>query len=272
MNKTSKYTINHKKTAQSYSFSDIAHTYPMIQSQQKDRDGIVQYIIATPLYKKPELNEKIKKLKEMLISLISIVTHYIRTNTFYHEEDNLYNNGLNAWLEATQKLPLVACSSIEKKEFTHKVKGMTITKDLLQLMMSTILCQPNDALHSLLQFLQEQNQAIQLGLKKNNNQYSTTVISCEIEAHNFMQDIIFYPKICFYHILFNRKNAKVMLNCNSSENFEISLEYAAFTAIFNYEALNDEKISALFNQFIQRRLLNSIDESEQFFNASTHSA
>lgn len=260
------YTHANMHINNTYTLSDVqptTQTQPILH-RNSDSDGIIQYIIDRSLYKKPGTYEKLTKLKKYLVSLISIVTHYINT---HHPSDTLSSHqpGLKNWLDATQQLPLITCSAIQKKEISHQVKGITIAKGVLALIMETILNVQNEGLDAFLLFLQEQEQAIQLRLKKNLNQFSTTLIFCVIEAHNIMQNSVFYPKICFYHLLFNRKNAQLILNCNSSDSFEINFEYTSFSAFFNDDALKDELISHQFEQFIQRHLLSSIQKSDNFF-------
>lgn len=229
-----------------------------------DKDGLVEFIVATELIDDPNVMKKLTNQKKDLIAVTSIVTDYI--NRYAEAYGEKYKTDPELWAKVLAKIPLMGPSKIDKQSYSRNIKGISIAKDFIDFIMDIVVSQGTSALNSFNKFLEKQGNAIQFGIENSKDYYSTISIGVTTEVFMVGSEIIYTPKIKQYRVNFDRENSKFTSACGSYEKVNINFDYLYAVNVFDYEALEDPEIKKAFYDFIQKSRKAQIEDASTFFN------
>ncbi|OTA20075.1 hypothetical protein Xbed_01791 [Xenorhabdus beddingii] len=250
--------------ADTFFSASISDKFSLSDYRFSDTDGLVQFIITSQLADKTGVMQQLNDIKKTQISLSSIVADYITRYAEHH--GSKYKTDIQFWGDIMAKLPLMSIRNIESQTYQHEMKGFSIATNLLQLIMDIILNTYSPGLKNFADFLQKQGEAIRMGLKRNNDHYSTLTLASIIEVMEVDDQVVYVPKMKLYQIDFDRTNSEVTSNCASSENVNVEFTYSTCVALFDYQALENPEIKSAFDDFILKNKKSSIENSNVFFN------
>ncbi|WP_235428105.1 hypothetical protein, partial [Xenorhabdus khoisanae] len=242
---------------------DVNNKFSLSDYRLHDTDGLVQFVITSQTANKTGVMQQLNEIKKTQIALSSIVADYI---TKYSDNNgSKYKTDIEFWGDIMAKLPLISVRSMESQTYHHEMKGLSIATNLLQLIMDIIVDTYSPALKTFSDFLQKQGDAIRMGLKRNNDHYSTLTLASVIEVMEVGDQIVYVPKMKLYKIDFDRTNSEITSNCASNENINVEFTYSTCVALFDYQALEDPEIKTAFDNFIFKNNKSSIEDSDSFF-------
>ncbi|MCP9266900.1 hypothetical protein M5U04_01990 [Xenorhabdus sp. XENO-1] len=262
--KNRQHYLNHIAQAEQFFSNGIEDNFSLSNHQFSDMDGLVQFVITSQINDKSSVIQRLNEIKKTQISLSSIATDYIIKYANTHGQQ--YRTDVQFWGGIIEKLPLMSVRNIESQTYSHVMKGFSIATNLLQLIMDIVLNTNSSSMKSFSQFLQKQGDAIRLGLKKNNDHYSTLTLASVIEAVGAEDQVIYIPKMKLYKVNFDRSNSEIASNCASNENINVEFTYSSCVSLFDYQALEDPEIKESFDLFIRNNKKSSIENSDNFFN------
>ncbi|PHM38795.1 hypothetical protein [Xenorhabdus innexi] len=255
--------LNQIKQAEQFFYHDIEDRFMLSDHKFSDTDGLVQFVIASQLNDKSRIIGKMDEIKKIQIALSSIATDYIIR--YSDTRGRQYRTDVQFWGDIMGKLPLISVRNIENQTYQHVMKGFSIATNLLQLIMDIVVNANSPGMKSFSQFLQKQGDAIRLGLKKNNDRYSTITLASVIEAVGNENQVMYIPKLKLYKLDFDRTNSEVTSNCASNETINVEFNYSSCVSLFDYQALEDSEIKAAFERFLLKNKRKSIEKSDNFF-------
>ena len=230
-----------------------------------DKDGLIEFIVATELADNPDVLRKLGQQKTYLVAIASIVTDYI--NRFSERYGQEKKTDIDLWNLALSKIPLMGPSKVDTQTYIRRIKGIEIAKDFIEFIMDVAISQGTAALGSFTKFLEKQGSNIGLFMEENNGSYNTYTLGVTTEVYRLGLQNIYTPKITQYRINFDKQNSKFTTACASSEMVNIHFEYMFAANVFDYEALEDPKIKADFDAFIAKNRKAQILEADTFFSA-----
>ncbi|AOM40105.1 hypothetical protein [Xenorhabdus hominickii] len=257
------YLINIQQADQFFS-ADIDHKFSLSNYRLNDTDGLVQFIITSQITDQANVIKQFNEIKKTQIALSSIATDYI--NQYVHAHGKGYKTDIQFWGDIIAKLPLMSVRNIESQTYRHEMVGFSIATNLLQLIMDLVLSTYSPSMQSFSNFLRQQGEAIRLGLKRNDDHYSTLTLASVIEAIGVEGQVMYVPKLKLYKIDFNRTNSEITSNCASNETINVEFTYSSYVALFDYQALEDPEIKMAFDNFLLKNKRFSIENSDNFFN------
>jgi Virulence factor Evf len=225
-----------------------------------DKDGLIQFIVASQLVGDGNVMAKVTDLANTLVACSSIVTSYVNRASV---KDPAKRFDSKFWYDTVSHLPLFGPSKLETKTYDNEVVGIEIASAFINFIMDAIAS--GDALGSFKKFLTDEGKNIHLGISNNKGQYSTITNGVVSEVLEVGKEIVYLPKLKLYYILFNRESQKVTTSCGSYEKVKIHLEYTEATGLFDYMALNDPEVKKKFDKFIQDSRKAQIQDAETFF-------
>lgn len=238
-------------------------TNPLKAQQIKDSEGLVQFIIASPkLLEKPEI-EKMKKIKDIQIALISIMANHL---AFLKKTDNDAYYSPNHWLETLNHLPLLGPNKIETKTLDKHTFDFSIAQAFVQLLLGSAINIASPSLAEFIEFLRKQGKNIEIGLRNSIDSYKTITIAGVTEIFHHNNHYIFIPKLKLLSVRFSYESAKLLLASCVGREFNLSLEYSTVTSLFDMSSLEDPVVNKQFYDFIKKHRRMSISQSETFFN------
>ncbi len=244
-------------------FSAIPEKIHGEEEWYSDKDGLIEFIVASELIDNPEVMEKLVYLKKYLISLTSIVTSYV--NKYSASKGQKYKTDIRLWELALSKLPLMGPSKLDEQKYTRHIKGLSIATDFINFIVSIVADEKSQALDSFRDYMTKQGDALRFGVEKNKDYYNTIAVGVQVEVMRVGENIIFVPKVQQYRIQFDRSNSKFASACASADFVDISFDYKYAANVFDYEALDDPEVKKDFDAFIQKSQKAQIDESYTFF-------
>ncbi|MBD2786062.1 hypothetical protein ID858_08885 [Xenorhabdus sp. DI] len=263
-NREYQHYVSHIQQADQFFSTGINPKFSLSDYRLSDTDGLVQFIITSNIVDKAAVIQKMNEIKKIQIALSSIAAGYISQYTHIHGQE--YKTDIQFWGDIMAKLPLMSVMNIESQTYQHEMKGISIATNLLQLIMDIILNANSPSLKNFSDFLQKQGDAIRLGLKRNDNHYSTLTLASVIEAVGIEDHVMYVPKMKLYKIDFDRTNSEVTSNCASNENINVGFTYSSCVSLFHYQALEDQDVKTAFDNFILKNQKTSIEDSDGFFN------
>ncbi|ETS30656.1 hypothetical protein BB987_01625 [Photorhabdus temperata] len=261
--------INHQdhieKINEANKFFHIDGAYFNIENTNtyKEKDGLVQFIIATQLSDQKDVQEKTNSLSQTLIALSSIATNYVNKHAEKHGEK--YKTDMAFWTQVVNKLPLMGTSKVESKNYTDSLTGLSISKSFLHFIMNVVVFENTDMLANFADFLTKQGETIRLGIRKNKGFYSTLTLTIAIDTLVVGEKTVYIPKLKLYRINFDSNNSNFLSSCASNENVNIDFEYSSLISVLDYEALEHPDLKASFDNFINKHRKISIEDSDDFF-------
>ncbi|NHB91820.1 hypothetical protein [Photorhabdus cinerea] len=261
--------MNHQehieKINEANKFFHIDEAYFNIENTNKynEKDGLVQFIVATQLSDQKDVLEKTNSLSQTLIALSSIVTNYV--NKYAEKHGEQYKTDMAFWSKAVSKLPLMGTSKVESKNYTDSLNGLSISKSFLHFIMNVVVFENTDMLTDFAHFLTKQGETIRLGIRKNKGFYSTVTLAIAIDTLVVGEKTVYIPKLKLYQVNFDSSNANFLSSCASNENVNIDFKYSSLISVFDYEALDHPDVKASFDNFINKQRKTSIEESDDFF-------
>ncbi|MDX7998365.1 hypothetical protein FE394_03920 [Xenorhabdus sp. Reich] len=256
------YLITIKESDNFFS-TDFNNKLSLSDYRFTDTDGLVQFVMTSQIDDKASVMKKLNEIKKTQIALSSIVTDYI--TKYSNNHGSQYKTDIQFWEKIIAKLPLMSVKSIESQSYEHEMKGVSIATNLLQLIMDILLNTYSPGLQSFANFLQKQGDAIRMGLKRNNDHYSTLTLASVIEATGIEDQVIYVPKMKLFKIDFDSTNSEVTSNCASNQNVNVKFSYFSCIALFDYQALENPEIKTAFDNFILKNNKDSIENSDSFF-------
>ncbi|WP_350304981.1 hypothetical protein [Photorhabdus viridis] len=261
--------INHQdhieKINEANTFFHIDGAYFNIENTNtyKEKDGLVQFIVATQLSDQKDVQEKTNSLSQTLIALSSIATNYVNKHAEKHGEK--YKTDMAFWTQVVNKLPLMGTSKVESKNYTDSLTGLSISKSFLHFIMNVVVFENTDMLVNFADFLTKQGETIRLGIRKNKGFYSTMTLTVAIDTLVVGEKTVYIPKLKLYRINFDSNNSNFLSSCASNENVNINFEYSSLISVLDYEALEHPDLKASFDNFINKHRKMSIEDSDDFF-------
>lgn len=256
--------------ADSYFAQPITPPFPQplaIKSLQqtlniKDTEGLVQFIIASP--KRFNESEKMimTQLKDIQIALISIMSNHL---SVLKKEDSEAYYQPEHWLETLNHLPLLSRNKVESKRLDKQTFDFSIAQAFVQLLLGAAINAASPSLAEFIDFLRNQGQQIELGIRQSFDSYKTITIAGVTEILNHNNQLIFVPKLKIMSLRFSHRTAKMLLASCSGRKFTISVEYTTITSIFDIGALNNPLINRQFYAFLNKFRQLSITQSDSFF-------
>ncbi|WP_420627883.1 hypothetical protein [Candidatus Leptofilum sp.] len=228
-----------------------------------DKDGLVQFIIASELVGDPDVEKKIVENSEDLIALTSIATAHINKLAADNKNPEMKKDPA-LWHEVLGYLPLMGPSKLESKTYSRNMEGVEIATSFIEFIMD-VVSQQGDALASFRKFLSTQGDAIRFGVEDNDDSYNTVTVCVVSEVLKVGDQIVYLPKIKMYQIHFDRSNWKLTIACASYEKIEVNFDYQETTSLFDYKALEDKEIYEEFRAFISSKRKAQIDKANTFF-------
>ncbi len=229
-----------------------------------DKDGLIEFIVASELVDNKIVMEKLKAQKAHLVALTSIVTDYINRYAAHYGQE--YKTDVKLWELAMSKLPLMGPSSIERQTYSRQSLGIKISKDFVEFIMGVVLSQGSTALTGFQKFLEKQGEALEIGVEHNKDGYHVITIGVTVEVFSLGQEIIYTPKIKQYKIIFDRVNSSFNSCCVKVEVINIHFDYQYAVNVFDYEALEDPEVKKVFDEFVKKSRKAQINNSSTFFN------
>lgn len=235
---------------------------PLHSQNLKDTEGLVQFIIASPkLFEEFEI-EKMLKLKNIQIGLISIIANHLAA---LKKEDNEAYYRPEHWLETLNHLPLLGQNKVETKNLHKQTFDLSVAQAFIQLLLGTAINATSPALSEFIDFLRTQGQKIEIGLRQSLDSYQTITVAGVTEILNHNNHLIFVPKLKILSLRFSYQSAKMLLASCIGRKFTVSLEYSTITSIFDANALDDPEINQQFYDFLNKYRQLRITKSDAFF-------
>ena len=169
-----------------------------------DKDGLVQFIVASQLVGDGNVMAKVTELANTLIACSSIVTSYVNRASL---KDPAKRFDSQFWYDTVSHLPLFGPSKLETKVYDNEVVGIEIASAFINFIMDAVAT--GDALGSFRKFLSDEGNAISIGVSNNKGSYKTITNGVVSEVLEVGKEIVYLPKLKLYYILFNRENTKV---------------------------------------------------------------
>jgi hypothetical protein len=229
-----------------------------------DKDGLIEFIVATELVEDPVVMENLAKQKKYLIALTSIVTDYV--NRYAEAYGKEFKTDPELWTLALAKIPLMGPSKIDEQSYSRHIEGVTIAMDFLEFILEVVVSEGTSALGSFTKFMSKQGDALRFGVDKNKDYYKTITIGVTVEVFKVGDQIVYTPKVKQYRVEFDRENSKWTLACVSYDYVDIKFKYLYASNVFDYEALEDPAIKQDFDDFIQGQRKAQIEKASTFFN------
>ncbi|WP_299226864.1 hypothetical protein [uncultured Psychroserpens sp.] len=228
-----------------------------------DKDGLIEFIIASELIDNQEVMDKLLEQKKILISIGSIVTDYVfRYAKAYGME---YKTDAELWERAIANIPLMSFMTTQNQTYSRHSQGIEIAADFIELILDTVVDKGSNAMDKFRTFLSNQGESLRAGVETNADAYETFTFGCALEVVEIGDTIVYTPKIKTYGANFDRSNYKFSLFCASYNKVDINFDYLYSASIFDYEALEDPEVKEKFEEFIKGGRKASIERSKTFF-------
>ena len=225
--------------------------------------GLVEFIFGAPLEDDPVVMANLVEQKKYLIAMTSIVTDYVnRYAEAYGEE---YKTDIELWTLAMSKIPLMGPSKVDEQTYSRHIRGIEIARDFIDFILEIVASEGSSALGSFTKFLENQGDALRIGIEKNKDYYRTITIGVALEVFKVGEQIVYTPKLKQYRVNFTRENSGFATRCASHKIVEIHFDYEFAANAFDYEALEDPEIRKYLDDFIQAQRKAQIDEASTFF-------
>lgn len=240
--------------------------YPVVDKDNPyaDKDGLIEFIIGTELVDDPVVMTQLVTLKKYLIALTSVVTDYV--NRYAAKNGDEFKTDAELWALAMSKLPLMGPTKIDTQSYVRHIKGITIASEFVEFLLDIVAQDGTAALNTFSKFLQNQGEALKIGVESNEDYYNTITIGVSVEVFKVGEEVVYIPKIKQYKVKFDRQNSKWSGACVSYEYVDIKFNYLYAANVFDYEALQDKAIKDDFENFIRGQRKAQIEDSSTFFN------
>lgn len=162
-------------------------------------------------------------------------------------------------------MPLLSRNKVESKRLDKQTFDFSIAQAFVQLLLGAAINAASPSLAEFIDFLRNQGQQIELGIRQSFDSYKTITIAGVTEILNHNNQLIFVPKLKIMSLRFSHRTAKMLLASCSGRKFTISVEYTTITSIFDIGALNDPLINRQFYAFLNKFRQLSITQSDSFF-------
>lgn len=245
-------------------FNDPKLVQTVQDNPYADKDGLIEFIIGTELIDDPEVMKNLEIQKKYLIALTSMVTDYV--NRYSETYGEVYKTDAKIWSDAMSHLPLMGPSRVDTQSYNRHIQGVTIATEFVQFLLDIVTQDASAALNRFTEFLENQGEALKVGVEANKDHYNTITISVSVEVLRVGKNIVYVPKVKQYKVKFDRENTKWVGACVSYEYVNINFNYEYAVNIFDYEALEDPDVKKEFDVFIKEQRKAQIERSTTFFN------
>ncbi|WP_299366971.1 hypothetical protein [Winogradskyella sp.] len=228
-----------------------------------DKDGLIEFIIATELIDDEKVMKKLLELKKILVGIGSVVTDYVLR--FAKKNGMQYKTDPDLWEKVIANIPLMSFTGNHSQTYSRNSQGIEIAVEFIEMILDTVIDKGSNAMSKFRTFLSNQGESLRAGVEANADSYDTFTFGCALEVVPVGNTIVYTPKIKTYGAKFDRSNYKFSFFCASYNRVDINFDYKYSATIFDYEALEDPEVKEKFDEFLQNRRKASIDRSKTFF-------
>ncbi|MEL6810181.1 MAG: hypothetical protein AAFP76_02475 [Bacteroidota bacterium] len=228
-----------------------------------DKDGLIQFIIASELIDDEEVMKTLEEQKKILVGIGSVVTDYVLR--YAQQYGMKYKTDPKIWELAISNIPLMSFNTYSSQTYNRESQGIEIAVDFIELILDTVVDKGSNAMDKFRTFLGNQGESLRAGVESTQDSYDTFTFGGALEVFMVGDNVVYTPKIKTYGAAFDRSNYEFSLFCASYKKVNINFEYLYSASIFDYEALEDPEVKKDFDAFIQGSRKAAIGKSKTFF-------
>jgi Virulence factor Evf len=227
-----------------------------------DKYGLVQFICGNELQQDPAVQAKIAELRQILISIVKIVTSYVFRVADQGFLD--YKTYMGHWDKALANIPLLWRSKAQESTYSKQDKGTAIPASVCEQVLGFV---PGEGptLNRFRTFITNQGGLIRKGVEENKNAYRICTIGISVEVLKANDQIHYRPKISRYVAYLSPNSKEWTASCTSDKEVHVYINYSYAIYILNYRALDDAAVKTDFDDFIRQRQKVPIEDAPAFF-------
>jgi hypothetical protein len=121
-------------------FDDPA--YPAVEpppgtNPYADKDGLIEFIVATELVDNDEVMKNMVEQKKLLVGITSVVQDYI--NRYAAKNGPEFKTDAVLWQSTLDKIPLMGPGIQTKNTYSRTVEGVKIAKEFIEFIMELVV-------------------------------------------------------------------------------------------------------------------------------------